>query len=105
MRYIRNDLFFILITDKLLEFDKVAEEDGLETITETDNEEVADDEISEGVAGPITDDTATEDETVDNTQGSDEEGKQHHIYVILTMSFTVYSFILFFTHFSKKVKI
>lgn len=42
----------------------------METINETDNE----DEISEGVAGPVTDDTATEDETVDNTQGSDEEG-------------------------------
>lgn len=61
--------------EKLLEVDKAAEEDCLETITETDNEEVAEDEISEGIAGPITDDTPTEDETVDNTQGSDEEGK------------------------------
>lgn len=53
---------------------KISEEDGLDTIPETDNEEAVDDEISEGVTGPITDDTATEDETVDHTQGSDDEG-------------------------------
>lgn len=53
---------------------KVTNEDGLDTITETDNEEVGEDEMSEGVTGPITDDTATEDETVDHTQGSDDEG-------------------------------
>lgn len=64
-----------LFSEKLLEFDKAAEEDGLETINETDNEEGVEDEASEGIAAPITDDTATEDETVDNTQGSDEEGK------------------------------
>lgn len=65
----------MFFAEKLLEIDKAAEEDGLETITETDNEEAAEDEVSEGIAGPVTDDTATEDETVDNTQGSDEEGK------------------------------
>ncbi|XP_017777953.1 PREDICTED: regulator of nonsense transcripts 2 [Nicrophorus vespilloides] len=48
--------------------------DGLEIITETDNEEQGEDEVSDCVTAPITtDDTATEDETVDNTQGSDEE--------------------------------
>ena len=48
----------------------------LESIAETDNEEQGDgeDEPSEGVTGPITDD-ATEDDTVD--QGSDDEG--HYI--------------------------
>lgn len=67
---------YILI-EKLFEVDKVAtDEDGLETIAETDNEEAAEDEPSEGVTGPITDDTATEDETVDHTQGSDDEGKK-----------------------------
>lgn len=52
------------------------DDDALESIAETDNEELGEDpdEISEGVTCPITDDTATEDETVDNTQGSDDEG-------------------------------
>ncbi|XP_030765926.1 regulator of nonsense transcripts 2 [Sitophilus oryzae] len=49
-------------------------DDGLDTITETDNEDIGEDEMSEGATGPITDDTGTEDETVDHTQGSDEEG-------------------------------
>lgn len=48
-------------------------EDGLETIAETDTEEQGEDEVSE-LTAPITDDTATEDETVDHTQGSDDEG-------------------------------
>lgn len=51
-------------------------EEGLESIAETDNEEQGDDEVSEGVTGPITDDTGTEDEVADNTQGSDEEGEK-----------------------------
>lgn len=57
----------------------------LESIAETDNEEQGDgdDEPSEGVTGPITDD-ATEDDTVD--QGSDDEGhyikSQFEIFVI-----------------------
>ncbi|KAB0792609.1 hypothetical protein PPYR_14568 [Photinus pyralis] len=46
----------------------------LEAIAETDNEDQADDEISEGLTGPITDDTGTEDETVDHTRDSDDEG-------------------------------
>lgn len=46
----------------------------LEAIAETDNEDPADDEISEGLTGPITDDTGTEDETVDHTRDSDDEG-------------------------------
>lgn len=46
----------------------------LDSIAETDNEDPGDDEISEGVTGPITDDTATEDETMDHTRESDEEG-------------------------------
>lgn len=50
------------------------DEDGLDTIAETDNEDGVDDEVSEGATGPITDDTATEDETVDHTQDSDDEG-------------------------------
>ncbi|XP_076265048.1 UPF2 regulator of nonsense mediated mRNA decay [Rhynchophorus ferrugineus] len=50
------------------------QEDGLDTINETDNEDIVDDEVSEGATGPITDDTATEDETIDHTQGSDVEG-------------------------------
>lgn len=52
-------------------------EDGLDSITETENEEQeqGDDEMSEGITGPVTDDTATEDETLDHTQGSDEDGK------------------------------
>lgn len=49
------------------------ESDGLGMIAEADNEEV-DDEPSEGAAGPVTDDTGTEDETVDHTQDSDDEG-------------------------------
>ncbi|XP_044268882.1 regulator of nonsense transcripts 2 [Tribolium madens] len=65
-----------------LGFDKITgdsnenkvEEDGLETIAETDTEEQGEDEVSE-VTAPITDDTATEDETVDHTQGSDDEGE------------------------------
>ncbi|KAJ8931717.1 hypothetical protein NQ314_015335 [Rhamnusium bicolor] len=62
--------------EKLLEVDsKVTEEDGLDTIAETDNEEAGEDETSEGVTGPITDDTGTDDETVDHTQGTDDEGE------------------------------
>lgn len=80
--------FLYFISEKLLEFDKAAEEDGLETINETDNEEVAEDETSEGVAGPVTDDTATEDETVDNTQGSDEEGKLEHVSLSLVILYS-----------------
>ncbi|EFA00043.2 regulator of nonsense transcripts 2 [Tribolium castaneum] len=67
---IRVTLGFDKITGDLNE-NKV-EEDGLETIAETDTEEQ--DEVSE-VTAPITDDTATEDETVDHTQGSDDEGE------------------------------
>ncbi|XP_050515611.1 regulator of nonsense transcripts 2 [Diabrotica virgifera virgifera] len=71
-----NNIKVALGIEKLLEIDHGnVEEDGLDTITETDNEEVAEDETSEGVTGPVTDDTATEDETVDNTQGSDDEGE------------------------------
>jgi hypothetical protein len=55
------------------------EEDGLETIAETDTEEQGEDEVSEGVTAPITDDTATEDETVDHTQGSDDEGSADRV--------------------------
>lgn len=40
-----------------------------------EDQEVGEEELSEGATGPVTDDTATEDETVDHTQGSDEEGK------------------------------
>ncbi|CAG9824197.1 unnamed protein product [Phaedon cochleariae] len=62
--------------EKLLEVDhKISEEDGLDTIAETDNEDGLDDETSEAVTGPVTDDTATEDETMDHTQGSDDEGE------------------------------
>ncbi|KAJ8919747.1 hypothetical protein NQ315_006276 [Exocentrus adspersus] len=71
-----NNIRTLLGVEKLLEVDsKVADEDGLDTIAETDNEEAGEDEMSEGVTGPITDDTATEDETVDHTQGSDDEGE------------------------------
>ncbi|XP_074025412.1 UPF2 regulator of nonsense mediated mRNA decay [Leptinotarsa decemlineata] len=71
-----NNIRTTLGIEKLLEVDStVLDEDGLDTIAETDNEEGVDDETSEGVTGPITDDTATEDETVDNTQGSDDEGE------------------------------
>lgn len=61
------------------------DEDGLESIAETDNEEQGDeaDEISEGITCPITDDTATEDETVDNTHGSDDEGIYFAFYIHL----------------------
>lgn len=58
-----------------METSSPSQEDGLETITETDNEDVGEDE-SEGQTNPITDDTATEDETVDHTNGSDEEGDE-----------------------------
>ncbi|XP_018561643.1 regulator of nonsense transcripts 2 [Anoplophora glabripennis] len=72
-----NNIRTLLGVEKLLEMDnKVTNEDGLDTITEMDNEEVGEDEMSEGVTGPITDDTATEDETVDHTQGSEDEGEQ-----------------------------
>ncbi|KAF5279411.1 hypothetical protein FQA39_LY05521 [Lamprigera yunnana] len=46
----------------------------LEAIAETDNEDPGDDEVSEGLTGPITDDTGTEDETMDHTRESDDEG-------------------------------
>lgn len=59
------------------------QDDGLDTITETDNEDIVDDEVSEGATGLITDDTATEDETVDHTQGSDAEGK--FFYILLNV--------------------
>lgn len=49
--------------------------DLLDTIAETDNEEFGDEEISESAPGRSTDETATEDEVVDHTQGSDDEGK------------------------------
>ncbi|KAJ8951335.1 hypothetical protein NQ318_009269 [Aromia moschata] len=71
-----NNIRSTLGVEKLLEIDnKVSEQDGLDTIAETDNEEAGEDETSEGMTGPITDDTATEDETVDHTQGSDDEGE------------------------------
>lgn len=55
------------------ELSEPKDDGALDTIAETDTEE-HDDEISDGITAPITDDTATEDETVDNTQGSDDEG-------------------------------
>lgn len=71
-----NNIKVILGVDKLLETGHgTGDEDGLDTIAETDNEEVAEDETSEGITAPVTDDTATEDETVDHTQGSDDEGE------------------------------
>ncbi|KAJ3666664.1 hypothetical protein Zmor_002099 [Zophobas morio] len=72
-----NNIRVTLGIDKLtgeLSENKI-DEDGLETIAETDTEEQGEDEVSEGVTAPITDDTATEDETVDHTQGSDDEGE------------------------------
>ncbi|XP_066260334.1 regulator of nonsense transcripts 2 [Euwallacea similis] len=52
------------------------DEDGLDTIAETDNEDGGDDDVSESATAPVTDDTATEDETGDhNTQDSDDEGE------------------------------
>lgn len=63
-----------LVLDKLTEEINDNKSEGLESIAETDNEEQGDEEVSEGVTGPITDDTGTEDEVADNTQGSDEEG-------------------------------
>jgi regulator of nonsense transcripts 2 len=70
-----NNIRVTLGIDKLTEDlnEHKVEEDGLETIAETDTEEQGEDEVSEGVTAPITDDTATEDETVDHTQGSDDE--------------------------------
>ncbi|CAG9856065.1 unnamed protein product [Phyllotreta striolata] len=71
-----NNIKHNLGIEKLLEMEnRQANDDGLDTITETDNEEGAEDETSEGVTGPVTDDTATEDEIMDNTQGSDEDGE------------------------------
>lgn len=71
-----NNIKVILGVDKLLETGHgTGDEDGLDTIAETDNEEVAEDETSEGITAPVTDDTATEDETIDHTQGSDDEGE------------------------------
>lgn len=63
-------IFIILdkITGETME-NKTA--DGLECIAE--DEEHIEEEISE-VTGPITDDATTEDETVDHTQASDDEG-------------------------------
>ncbi|CAH0546674.1 unnamed protein product [Brassicogethes aeneus] len=58
------------------ELNEHKDEDGLETINETDTEE-HDDEVSDGITAPVTDDTATEDETVDHTQGSDDEGEHY----------------------------
>lgn len=70
-----NNIKVTLGIEKLLEMDnRQTDEDGLDTIAETDNEEGVEEETSEGVTGPVTDDTATEDEIVDNTQGSDDEG-------------------------------
>jgi regulator of nonsense transcripts 2 len=70
-----NNIRVTLGIDKLTEDlnEHKVEEDGLETIAETDTEEQGEDEVSEGVTAPINDDTATEDETVDHTQGSDDE--------------------------------
>ncbi|KAL3275791.1 hypothetical protein HHI36_020535 [Cryptolaemus montrouzieri] len=51
------------------------DEDGLDTIAETDNEDPGEDEVSEN-ARAGTDDTATEDEAIDHTQGSEDEGDQ-----------------------------
>jgi regulator of nonsense transcripts 2 len=70
-----NNIRVTLGIDKLTEDlnEHKVEEDGLETIAETDTEEQGEDEVSEGVTAPITDDTATEDETVDHTLGSDVE--------------------------------
>ncbi|XP_057654273.1 regulator of nonsense transcripts 2 [Diorhabda carinulata] len=71
-----NNIKVTLGVDKLLETGHgTGDEDGLDTIAETDNEEVAEDETSEGITATVTDDTATEDETVDHTQGSDDEGE------------------------------
>lgn len=67
-------LFWVNSIEKLVENVRhKADEDGLDTITETDNEDAGDEDPSEA-AGPVTDDTATEDETA-NTQDTDEEGK------------------------------
>lgn len=77
-------------------------EDGLESIQETDNEEQVDDEVSEGVTAPVTDDTGTEDEVGDNTQGSDEERK---LFYFLKHLF-LYLIFLFLSHpnFKKFIK-
>lgn len=56
------------------------ENGALESIAETDNEDQGDEEASDGVTCPITDDTATEDDTVDHTNGSDEDGKYYYYY-------------------------
>ncbi|XP_060521085.1 regulator of nonsense transcripts 2 isoform X2 [Cylas formicarius] len=70
-----NNIRITLGVESLLNETTGKGEDGaLDVIAETDNEDVADEDVSEGAAGPVTDDTATEDETVENTQGSDEEG-------------------------------
>jgi regulator of nonsense transcripts 2 len=76
-----NNIRVTLGIDKLTEDlnEHKVEEDGLETIAETDTEEQGEDEVSEGVTAPITDDTATEDETVDHTQGSDDEGSADRV--------------------------
>ncbi|KAL1517813.1 hypothetical protein ABEB36_001536 [Hypothenemus hampei] len=66
-----NNIRVALGIEKLVEENKHELDEGLDTIAETDNEEGLDDEASEG-AGPVTDDTATEDETVDHTQDSDD---------------------------------
>lgn len=54
--------------------------DHLDSIAE--DEEHIEEEVSE-ITGPITDDATTEDETVDHTQASDDEGKEiiiFHLY-------------------------
>lgn len=69
-----NNIRSVLGIEKLVEnVRQKADEDGLDTITETDNEDAGDEDPSEA-AGPVTDDTATEDETA-NTQDTDEEAE------------------------------
>ncbi|XP_044757061.1 regulator of nonsense transcripts 2 [Coccinella septempunctata] len=60
--------------ENLLSSESKTNEDVLDTIAETDNEDFAEEEVSESAPGRSTDETATEDETVDHTQGSDDEG-------------------------------
>lgn len=68
------DLYLFGLIEKLVEnISQKGDDDGLDTITETDNEDAGDEDPSEA-AGPVTDDTATEDETA-NTQDTDDEGR------------------------------
>lgn len=64
----------MLFAENILSSDAKSNGDALDTIAETDNEDFGEEELSETALGRSTDETATEDETVDHTQGSDEEG-------------------------------